>query len=145
MPDTTLYVHQLQGKLPEAIERLLPGRRILHSAVARAELAVPLGFLDPRDPRTARTRATIADLLARIRPHATVAPTTDDWLEAGALAGTVARLCGLGRERRSAALNNALILLGARRAGAVLVTANVADFNPLSQLCRGSDVLFYQV
>lgn len=143
--DTTVYIDELQGRLPESIQDLLSRCIILHCAVARAELALSLGHLDPADPRTPRRRAVLGAMLDRMRPERRIAPSERAWTEAAVLAGILARTQGLDRSERRAILNDCLMLMAAREAGAVLVSRNIADLDRLTLLRPDARVLLYNI
>jgi predicted nucleic acid-binding protein len=141
--DTTVYIDSFQGRLPEAIEKLLVGSVIFHCAVARAEIALSIGQLDPRDPRTPNRRALLEAVLDRMRPGRRLAPSERAWTEAAILAGILSRTQGLRAERRRELLNDALLLMTARERGLTLISRNVADMDRLTTLRPDAKVLFY--
>jgi predicted nucleic acid-binding protein len=132
--DTSVYVHAGQGKLPGAVAGFIESSRIHHSSVC---------YLDPLDPRSAGNTAFIADTLRRIPAHRTVGPDAEIFVEAGILSGTLARLQGIATTASRKLLNDALTLLTARKHGLVVLTADIADFDLLSQLRPDCRVLFY--
>lgn len=159
MLDTTAYVDQLKGRLPAAIGRFIAGRALLHCSIALQEIAIAIGLMDPGHPDTARHRPPLLQLLENIRQRDCVAPSAADWIEAGMLAGILARTqLGLARAKgtltpdqaccqrgeRRKLLNDALIFLTAQDQGAVLVTANGKDMEVLRRFGRGAQVLLYQ-
>jgi predicted nucleic acid-binding protein len=87
-------------------------------------------------------RETIEDIPA----HRLHAPIDATWVEAGMLAGELARLSdqpkGVGAARKF--LNDALIFMQARRIGAEVLTANVRDFDFLDQLAPSGRVVYYR-
>lgn len=157
--DTTAYVDQLKGRLPAAIARFIAGRAVLHCSIALQEIAIAIGLMDPAHPDTSRHRPPLLQLLETIRLRDCVAPSPAAWIEAGMLAGILARTqfglarpkatlsseqacCQRGERRRL--LNDALIFLTAQDQGAVLVTANGKDMEVLRRFGRGAQVLLYQ-
>ena len=149
MLDTSVYIQRLRGKLPAAIIACINSRPVLHSAVACAELAISVGLLDPAHPVTARNRAAITTLLGTISATDIIAPSAAAWVEAGLLAGILARTQygtlprqarGPGQadgqasgqdDLRRRLLNGALLFLGAREQGAILVSMDRADMDLL--------------
>ena len=117
MLDTCAYIDALSGKMPLALQALLPGRRHLHSTVCLAELAFGLGAIKPGAPHAARSRSTLGDLLDRIEIRRTVSLPASGWMAAGLIAGVLARLQGGGRAERRRFLADAAIYLCARTAG----------------------------
>lgn len=145
LADTTVYVHALQKRLPPAIADLLGASpRSLHSAVCLAELAVAISALDLRNPGTRSRRAALKMAIERAPESRTLPPSRLDWLTAGLLAGVLLRIQGLAEAARRSVFNDALILLTARRFGATVVTANIADFDLLTQLVPDARVAFYR-
>ena len=142
--DTGVYVDQLRGKAPVALEALMEARAVLHSALALAELAFTFGRLDPRDPRTPGTLDALAALLAAVPAHRVVAADAQAWSEGAIRAGVMARVLGLADEGRRKAFHDAVLAAQAVREGAVLVTRNVADFDRLQQLDPKLRVAFYR-
>lgn len=134
MLDTCAYIDALNGRMPIALQALLPGRRHLHSTVCLAELAFGLGAMEPDASHVVRSRATIGDLLDRIETRRTVSLPASGWMAAGLIAGVLARLQGGGRATRRRFLAGAAIYLCARTAGVTLLTANWRDFDLIDQL-----------
>jgi predicted nucleic acid-binding protein len=141
--DTTVYIDQLKGHLPVEIVALVSARVILHGAPALAEMAVTVGVLDPRDPRTRATLEPILDVLRHIPPQRIVAPSEEAWLEGAVLAGILARTQGIAQQQRRKLLNDALMVLTAAEADAVLVSRNAHDVDLLLQMKPQARVLLY--
>lgn len=78
--------------------------------------------------------------------HRLHAPDAAIWGQAGVLAGLLFRLSNLprgeGHERRF--VNDALIFLQARQLGASVLTANIRDFDYLSQIIPTGRVILYR-
>lgn len=144
--DSCAYIDAGRGRLPAAVAALLttPGRVLLHCVVCRAELHAGAAKLSPDDPRTAEARARIAAMLARMPGERIVAPSQAAWDMAGRLAGTLARAQGMAKGAHVQLLQDAAILLAAEERGAVAITANIADFDLLTQLRPAAGVLFYR-
>ena len=142
--DTTVYIDQLQGKLPRDVEISLRATGLWHSAVTECELSALAGLLDPAHPDSTRA---IEEVLASIeqRPsHRIVNPDREVWQEAGVLAGLLARLQQYGKADQRRVLNDALIFLSAAKAGLAVLTRNIADYDLLAQLAGRGSVIFYQ-
>ncbi len=146
LPDSCFYIDALKGLVPEPVAALVrtPLRRLLHSAICRAELAAGAAKLPEGDARTPGSRARIAGMLDRMPREQVVQPTPAAWDEAGALAGTLARTQGLAKGAHLALVLDAAILLTAAERDAVVVSANVGDFDLLLQLRPQARVLFYR-
>jgi len=142
--DTTVYIDQLKGQLPAAIVALVASRAIVHAAPVLAELAVTVGALDPRDPRTAATLAPIVDTLRHVPPQRIVAPSEEAWLEGAALAGILARTQGIAKGDRRRFLNDVLTFLMAAEVGAILVSRNARDVDLLLQMKPEVRALLYE-
>jgi predicted nucleic acid-binding protein len=144
--DTSVYLDALQGRTPDAADHLLSYRVCHHSAVCLAELTHAFGRLDPSHPSTKTVLETLGDVIADIPGRRLHAPESAVWGEAGILAGALFRPSGLprgaGHERKL--LNDSLIFLQALLLGASVLTANVRDFDFLSQLAPNGRVIFYR-
>jgi len=141
--DTTVYIDELQGRLPRSAEIALRASELWHSAVTEAELSALAGLLDPRHPETAKAVKQVAAVLGRRPQHRILAPDTEVWREAGILAGTLARLQGYGKGERRRVLSDALILLSATKNGCTVLTRNVEDFDLLMQVATFGKIVFY--
>lgn len=147
LPDSCFYIDALKGLVPPEVTILVraPTRPLLHSTVCRAELAAGAAKLPPADPRTPASRARIAAMLARMPAERLVQPSPAAWDQAGMLAGTLARTQGLAKGAHLALLLDAAILLTALEQRAVVLTANVGDFDLLLQLRPTAQVLLYRL
>lgn len=134
MLDTCAYIDALSGRMPLALQALLPGRRHLHSTVCLAELAFGLGAAAPNASHAAQSRAALGDLFDRIEIRRTVSLPASGWMAAGLIAGVLARLQGGDRAARRRFLADAAIYLSARTSGTTLLTANWRDFDLIDQL-----------
>ena len=146
LPDSCFYIDALKGLVPPGVAALIraPTRPLLHNTVCRAELAAGAAKLPPADPRTPASRARIAAVLARMPAERLVQPSPAVWDGAGALTGTLARTQGLAKGAHLALLLDAAILLTALERDAVVLTANLRDFDLLLQLRPEARVLFYR-
>lgn len=142
--DTCVYLHVLKGQTPAATDRLIAGRTILHSAVAVAELTHRFGRRRPANERERAARARLADVIEAMPVRRVHAPGPAAWAEAGILAGLLQRLRTLPSDSARAGLDDALLIVQARDHGAVLLTANVRDFDILQQLVPAAQVVFYR-
>lgn len=142
--DTTVYIDQLQGRLPQHVEISLRLTEIWHSTVTEAELAALAGLLDPTHPNTRQAVQRVLASVERRPGHRVLNPDREVWLEAGILAGLLARLQTYGKADQRRALNDALIFLSAVKNGCAVLTRNISDFDLLMQLSPGR-VLFYEL
>ena len=144
MLDTTVYLDALKAPgLPNSIAELLARNIVLHCAIACAELAVSVGHLDPAHPGTAAHRIPLVETLSRMAPTRIVSPSADAWTEAALIAGILARIQGYARESRRVVLNDALLLLTALEAKAILISRNVRHLDLLLRFRPDAQVLFY--
>lgn len=143
MLDTCVFIDQLQGKLPEAIEERVTARTIMHSPVVIGELSFLIGRLDPKHPGTGDAITAIRDLLAAVPEHQIFNLTPDDVARGNILAGCMARLLGHDRESRRKVQSDAVLAAQAARLGCLLVTRNLGDFDHLAQLEPRLRVAFY--
>jgi hypothetical protein len=159
MLDTNVYIARSAGRLPADIVEFVDARRALHCAVALAELSITAGLLNPNDGRTAATRGGLKHLLATIDLDACRSPSAAAWVEAGMLAGILARTqLGLARPKKDMSatelccqtgkrrelLNDALVFLTALESGAILISANVSDMDLLLRFRPDANVLLYR-
>ena len=143
--DTTVYIDELQGKLPWDVELAIRSTSLWHSTVTECELSALAGLLHPDHPDTT---CAIDQVLASIeqRPsHRIVNPDREVWRDAGILAGLLARVQQYGKAEQRKILNDALIFLSAAKAGLTVLTRNVSDFDLLMQLAPYGKVLFYDL
>ena len=61
------------------------------------------------------------------------------------MTGILARLLGLPSGGHRQRINDVLILLTARKAGAAVLTANIGDFDLLQQLVPSAEVVYYVI
>lgn len=143
VPDTTVYVHAGQGKLPPQVADILQRWPVLHCSVALGEIAHGIGRLDPAHEKTPARRAYLENVVRQAPQHRLLNPDDDDHLSAGILTGILARLLNLPNGAHRQRINDILILLTARKAGAAVLTANVGDFDQAQQLVPDARVLYY--
>ncbi|WP_394415291.1 type II toxin-antitoxin system VapC family toxin [Sulfitobacter sp. 1A12126] len=144
MLDACVYIDQLQGKLPVAVEARITARSIFHSSVALSEICFPFGRLNPADPRTSSALATIEALIDAI-PQRRILPVSPTAQARGAiLAGVMARELGFDEGQRRKCLMDAMLAAHSVEEQLTLVTRNVADFDRLSQLEPKLKVVFYR-
>jgi hypothetical protein len=142
--DTCVYIDDLQGRLPSAVDNLLATRLSNHSGIALAELTHLFGRLDPRDARTDAVLSKIRAVISSVPPHRLKAPSINVLGQAGILAGFATRLAGMESRREQALLNDAALFLQAMEQGKTLLTRNIREFDWFDQLLPGSRVLFYR-
>ena len=141
--DTTVYIDELQGRLPQEVEATLRMSELWHSAVTEAELSALAGLLNPAHPDTAHAVQQVLATVERRPSHRILTPDREVWREAGILAGLLARLQQYGKNEQRKALNDALIFLSAAKCGCWVLTRNVSDFDLLMQLAPYGKAVFY--
>jgi hypothetical protein len=158
MLDTDFYIDRLQRKVPLEVLGFVADRRVIHSAVAMQELTVTAGILDPAHSNTPVARQSIINLLGAIDITEVVPPGSASWIEAGMIAGILARTQHLNRSRKELSadeaccqqglrrklLNDALIFLSACEEEVCLVSANVKDMDLLLRFRPDAHVLLYR-
>ena len=141
--DTTVYIDELQGRLPQDAELSLRLAEVWHSTVTEAELMALPGLLDPSHSGTRKAVQQVVASVERRPAHRILNPDREVWREAGILAGLLARLQQYGKQEQRRALNDALLLLSAEKHGCVVLTRNTSDFDLLMQLAPTSKAVFY--
>lgn len=141
--DTNVYIADAAGTLPSGAEALIDRALLFHCSVCLAELAVGIANADPRRPEWPNIRDHYQEVMDAIPATRILVPTADMWLEAGVLAGTLARTQNLQPFQRKDVLNDALIYLSATRRGLPVLTSNRRDFDFLEQLVPGGLVYIY--
>ncbi len=141
--DTTVYIDELQARLPQKIEVFLRLTEIWHSTVTEAELMALPGLLDPSHLGTSKAIQQVVASVERRPRHRILNPDREVWREAGIIAGTLARLQHYGKTEQRRVLNDALIFLSAEKQGCSVLTRNLSDFDLLMQLAPSGKAVFY--
>ncbi|WP_245293226.1 type II toxin-antitoxin system VapC family toxin [Mongoliimonas terrestris] len=142
--DTTIYIDQMQGRLPSVVEHLVGLRTVFHTTVAVTELMHAVGRLDPAHPETANVVAQMRAQVTAIREHRLREPDADVQARAAVLSGVLCRLQGYAKDDRFRALHDAMIYFQALKLGLTVLTRNVRDFDFLLQLMPEGRVLLYR-
>jgi predicted nucleic acid-binding protein len=145
LPDTCVFIDQLQGRLPETVEARVLARTIVHSPIILGELSFLIGNLNQAHPNTRDVVGPITSLLRAVPDHRILPLVPEDFIRGNALAGCMARILGYPKESRRKADNDAILAAQAARLGCLLVTRNVSDFDRLSQLDPRLRVAFYGI
>jgi predicted nucleic acid-binding protein len=143
--DTTVYIDQLQGKLPLDVELVIRSTSLWHSTVTESELSALAGLLDPEHAETARALEQVFASIEQRPSHRIVNPDREVWRDAGVVAGLLARLQRYRKAEQRRALNDALIFLSAAKAGLAVLTRNISDFDLLMQLVPEGKAVFYEI
>ncbi len=143
MLDTTVYLDALRFGLPGEIGALLGRNPISHSAIACAEIAIAIGHLDPRHPKTSSHRAALENVLRGVPVDQTVSPSASAWTEAAIIVGILARTQGFPRADRRELLFDALLFLTAVETDHFLISRNIRHMDLLMRFQPAAKVLFY--
>ena len=144
MPDANVYIADAAGRLPDSAEALLDRALLFHCSVCLAELATGVAAGDPTHPRWRATRDHDAEITGAIPETRVLIPDRGVWLDAGVLAGTLARMQGLQPHQRKEILDDALIFLTAARYGPPVLTSNRVAFALIQQLAPEGAVYHYR-
>lgn len=142
VPDTCVYIHAAGGNLPPPAKALLGAAIQYHVAASLGEIGAGLGNMPPTAPNYDAARKYYSDLMAAIPPGRILVPNAQDWIEAGLLAGCVARCQNFQPHQRKELLNDALIYVCAAKAGLPVLTED-DDFDLLQQVRPHGKVIFY--
>jgi hypothetical protein len=134
----------MQGRAPLTLNDLLAARLVNHSTVAIQELMHTVGVLDPSDPRTVGAAAAVGLQIKAMRPHRLYTPDADVLGRAALLSGVLCRLQGYGKDNKLRALQDCVLFLQALKEGFILLSANTADYDILSQMVPSARMLFYR-
>lgn len=143
VPDTTVYIDNVAGRLPAAARDLVHHGIAYHCSVCLSELVTGLANRDPRRSDWAGERDYFARLFRGVPDTRLLTPDDDIWADAGLIAGTLARTQGFQRHQRKECLNDALIYLTAAKAGLPILTANRDDFDLIQQLAPEGRFVHY--
>jgi predicted nucleic acid-binding protein len=142
VPDTCAYIHAASGSLPPPAKALLESAIQYHAATALGEIAAGIGNMPPTRQDYAAVREHYSKLMAMIPGGRVLVPSERDWVEAGLLAGAVARCQNFQPRQRKELLNDALIYVCAAKAGLAVLT-NDDHFDLLQQAQPQGAVIFY--
>ncbi len=143
--DTTVYIHRAAGRLPAALRTLIDGALLFHSTVALAELATGVANAAPTRPGWTALRDHYAGLFTAVPQTRILSVEAQTWIDAGVIAGTLARVQGFEPHQRKECLNDALIYLTAAKAGLPVLTANRNDFDVIQQIASAGMFIHYTI
>jgi predicted nucleic acid-binding protein len=132
--DTNVYIMSAAGTLPPTAVSLTQRALLFHSSVCLCELATGVANADPTQPGWSSIRDHYAALIDAVPDTRIIAPDGQTWLEAGVIAGMLARIQNFQRHQRKECLNDSLIYLSAAKAGLPVLTANRVEFDLIQQL-----------
>lgn len=132
--DTNVYIQSAAGTLPAAAAALVDRGLLFHCSVCVAELATGVANANPSHVGWKTLRDHYSALIATFPATRLLTPNPQIWVEAGMIAGTLARTQNFQRHQRKECLNDALIFLTAAQAGLPVLTANRDEFDMIQQL-----------
>ena len=141
--DTNVYIHEANGRLPDAAAALLDGALRFHSSVCISEIALGLSYLSPKSRRFRLAWDFYAELFMRIPDNRIHGPTQDTLAAAAMIAGSLARTQGYSRQDRFELYRDAAIYLTATKLGLPVLTANRRDFDLLQQAAGMGHFIHY--
>jgi predicted nucleic acid-binding protein len=141
--DTNVYINRAAGRLAPALRSILDSALLFHCSVALAELAVGVANADPSHADWLAMRDHYGALFALIPASRLVTPDAQVWVDAGVIAGILARTQGCQPHQRKECLNDALIFLTAAKAGIPVLTSNRTDFDLIQQIAPEGRFLHY--
>jgi hypothetical protein len=142
VPDTCAYIHAAGGNLPPPAKALLGAAIQYHAAASLGEIAAGIGNMSSTRRDYVAVRQHYSNLMAAIPAGRVLVSNERDWIEAGLLAGAVARCQNFQPLQRKELLNDALIYVCATRSGLPILT-NDDDFDLLQQIRPQGTVIFY--
>ena len=110
---------------------------LFHCSVCLAELATGVANLDPSSSGWRSIRNHYVALFDAVPDSRLLTPDHQLWIEAGVIAGTLARTQNFQKHQRKECLNDALIYLTAAKAGLSVLTANRDEFDLIQQIVAG--------
>ena len=141
--DTNVYIAEASGTLSDEAAAVLGRSLLFHCSVCLAEIATGIGNANPSHSLWTVSRDHYAGLIGSMPTARILTPDDAIWVDAGILAGMLARTQGLQRHQRKEALNDALILLTAARHGLPVLTSDRDDFDLLQQLAPETTFYWY--
>ena len=141
--DTNVYIHEAAGTLPAAAAALLDRALLFHCAVCLGEIAVGVANANPAQRSWSAIRDHYVELFDSIPENRILEPDAQAWIDAGLIAGTLARTQTFQPHQRKECLNDALILLTATRAGISVLTSNRDEFDLIQQIAPEVRFVYY--
>ncbi|RWE19396.1 MAG: PIN domain-containing protein [Mesorhizobium sp.] len=134
VPDTNVYIMFASGKLPDVARALVERSLLFHCSVCLSELATGVANFDSSASGWRDVRDHYAALFDAVPATRLLTPDSQIWIEAGVIAGILARTQNFQPHQRKECLNDALIYLTAARSGLPVLTANRDEFDLIQQI-----------
>jgi predicted nucleic acid-binding protein len=116
---------------------------LFHSSVCLGEIAVGVGNYNPASAGWKAASREYAGLIASILETRIIKPDEQTWIEAGMIAGILARTQGYQPNQRKECLNDALIYLSAAKEGIPVLTSNRDEFDVIQQIAKQGIFVHY--
>jgi len=134
MPDTNVYIGAAAGTLPARAQDLIERALLFHCSVCLGELATGIANANSSLASWPALCEHYVELFDSIPSTRLLNPDAQVWIDAGMVAGVLARTQGFQRHQRKECLNDALIYLTAAKAGLPVLTADRNQFDLIQQL-----------
>jgi predicted nucleic acid-binding protein len=141
--DTNVYIMSAAGTLPPAAAALAESALLFHSSVCLGELATGVAHADPARSNWRAIRDHYAALVEAVPDSRLIVPDGQTWLEAGVVAGSLARIQNFQKHQLKRCFNDALIYLSAAKAGLAVLTANRDEFDLIQQLAPDGAFIYF--
>jgi predicted nucleic acid-binding protein len=141
--DTTVYIHEVAGRLQQDTADLLDGALRFHSPLCIAEITAGLGNLHPRSVNSDQAWTYFHRLFRAIPGNRILNPDADILAQAGMIAGILARTQNHPKAQRNALFNDAAIYLTAAKLGIPVLTANRDDYDLIQQVAGHGAFVYY--
>jgi hypothetical protein len=142
VPDTNIYIMDAAGILPLAAETIINQGLMFHCSICLAEVSVGVGKYAPKASDWRMVADHYAGLFASVPANRLLVPDAETWVDAGMVAGILARTQGFQKQQSRGLLNDAVIYLCAAKNGLPVLTDNKADFDLLQQVAPGGRIIF---
>jgi predicted nucleic acid-binding protein len=143
VPDTNVYIMSAAGRLPDNAQMLIERALLFHCTVSLGELAIGVANADPTSAGWVALRRHYIELFDSIPTTRLLNPDAGVWVEAGIVAGNLARTQRFQRHQRKECLNDALIYLTAAKAGLPVLTADQASFDLIQQVAPDGQFIYF--
>ncbi|HEY1935494.1 MAG TPA: hypothetical protein VGG99_26085 [Acetobacteraceae bacterium] len=141
--DTTVYLHEVAGRLPNVATGLLDRALRFHSSLCIAEVVIGLSKLHPDSANFVPAWAYFERLFEAVPASRVLHASPATLAEAGAVCGILARVQNFARDQLNVFFNDAVVYLTAARMGVPVLTANRADFDLIQQVVGHGNFIYY--